>query len=173
MYARVLSGAISSVIDALNCAHRPDSRPSIDTGTLAVSMMWVERNQGVSRRVHRPGQWCGFEHPQYGTIVLTATLASIGTAGVPGAGLIMLSLVLASVGLPLEGVAIIAGIDRILDMARTALNVAGDCAVATVVARSEGEIDQAIYETPHVLRADGSLAPQEASPAAVPRQVSA
>ena len=59
----------------------------------------------------------------YITIILTATLASIGTAGVPGAGLIMLSLVLTSVGLPLEGVAIIAGIDRILDMARTALNV--------------------------------------------------
>jgi Na+/H+-dicarboxylate symporter len=61
----------------------------------------------------------------YITIILTSTLASIGTAGVPGAGLIMLSLVLTSVGLPLEGAALIAGIDRILDMARTALNVTG------------------------------------------------
>ena len=87
----------------------------------------------------------------YLTIILTATLASIGTAGVPGAGVIMLSLVLASVGLPLEGVAVIAGIDRILDMARTALNVTGDCAVAVVVAKSEGELDQQAYDTPHVL----------------------
>ena len=91
---------------------------------------------------------------QYLTIVLTATLASIGTAGVPGAGLIMLSLVLTSVGLPLEGVAIIAGIDRILDMARTAVNVAGDTAVACVIARSEGELDQSVYDTAHVLKAN-------------------
>lgn len=63
---------------------------------------------------------------QYLMIILTATLASVGTAGVPGAGLIMLGLVLTSVGLPLEGVALIAGIDRILDMARTTVNVAGD-----------------------------------------------
>lgn len=83
----------------------------------------------------------------YVTIILTATLASIGTAGVPGAGLIMLSLVLTSVGLPLEGVAIIAGIDRILDMARTCLNVVGDSMVATLVAKSEGELDLAVYNS--------------------------
>ncbi|WP_241503958.1 dicarboxylate/amino acid:cation symporter [Pelagibaculum spongiae] len=78
---------------------------------------------------------------QYLTIIATATLASIGTAGVPGAGLIMLSLVLTAVGLPMEGVAIIAGIDRILDMARTTLNVTGDLMVTTVIARTEGELD--------------------------------
>lgn len=89
----------------------------------------------------------------YLTIVLAATLASIGTAGVPGGGLIMLSMVLTSVGLPLEGVAIIAGIDRILDMARTTLNVVGDCACTVLVAKSEGEIDRAAYNTPHVLAA--------------------
>lgn len=83
----------------------------------------------------------------YLTIVLTATLASIGTAGVPGAGLIMLSLVLTSVGLPLEGVAIIAGIDRILDMARTSINVVGDAMVATLVAKSEGELNLAVYNS--------------------------
>ena len=81
----------------------------------------------------------------YLMIILTATLASIGTAGVPGAGLIMLSLVLTSVGLPLEGVAIIAGIDRVLDMARTSLNVVGDAMVATLVAKSEGELDRKVY----------------------------
>ncbi|WP_337995760.1 dicarboxylate/amino acid:cation symporter [Oleispirillum naphthae] len=83
----------------------------------------------------------------YVTIILTATLASIGTAGVPGAGLIMLSLVLSSVGLPLEGVAIIAGIDRVLDMARTSLNVVGDGMVATLVAKSEGELDLAVFNS--------------------------
>ena len=77
---------------------------------------------------------------QMGTIVLTATLASIGTAGVPGAGLIMLSMVLQAVGLPLEGVALIAGIDRILDMMRTCVNIVGDASCAVVVAKTEKEI---------------------------------
>ncbi|MCG9695713.1 dicarboxylate/amino acid:cation symporter [Shewanella sp. Isolate11] len=77
----------------------------------------------------------------YITIILTATLASIGTAGVPGAGLVMLTLVLTTVGLPLEGVAIIAGIDRVLDMARTVVNVAGDLVATTIIAKSEDELD--------------------------------
>ena len=72
-------------------------------------------------------------------IVLTATLASIGTAGVPGAGLIMLTLVLTAVGLPLEGAVLVAGIDAVLDMARTCINVVGDSCVAAVVASTEGE----------------------------------
>lgn len=74
------------------------------------------------------------------TIVLTATLASIGTAGVPGAGLIMLTMVLQSVNLPLEGIALIAGIDRILDMARTCINVVGDISASVVVAATENEL---------------------------------
>jgi len=73
------------------------------------------------------------------SIILTATLASIGTAGVPGAGLIMLTLVLTAVGLPVEGVALVAGIDAVLDMARTCVNIVGDSCVATVVAATEGE----------------------------------
>ena len=73
-------------------------------------------------------------------IVLTATLASIGTAGVPGAGLVMLTMVLTSVNLPLEGLVLVAGIDRILDMARTAINITGDAAAAVVVAATEGEL---------------------------------
>ncbi|MBQ3112184.1 MAG: dicarboxylate/amino acid:cation symporter, partial [Firmicutes bacterium] len=67
------------------------------------------------------------------TIILTATLASIGTAGVPGSGLIMLTMVLQSVGLPIEGMALIAGIDRILDMGRTVVNITGDAACAVCV----------------------------------------
>lgn len=81
----------------------------------------------------------------YMAIILTSTLASIGTAGVPGAGLIMLSLVLTTVGLPLEGLAIVAGIDRILDMARTSVNVCGDLMVTTLIGKSENELDEAIY----------------------------
>jgi Na+/H+-dicarboxylate symporter len=78
--------------------------------------------------------------PQYLTIILTATLASIGTAGVPGAGMIMLTMVLQAVGLPLDGILLIAGIDRVLDMARTCVNVTGDGAGAVVVAATEGEL---------------------------------
>lgn len=80
------------------------------------------------------------------TIILTATLASIGTAGVPGAGMIMLGMVLQSVGLPIEGIALIAGVDRILDMMRTMINITGDAACAVIVAATEGELDRAVFE---------------------------
>lgn len=70
-------------------------------------------------------------------IILTGTLASIGTAGVPGAGMIMLAMVLQSVGLPLEGIALVAGIDRVLDMIRTTLNITGDGAASVVINQSE------------------------------------
>ncbi|MET3576409.1 dicarboxylate/amino acid:cation symporter [Bhargavaea ullalensis] len=72
------------------------------------------------------------------TVVLTAVLASIGTAAVPGAGLIMLAMVLTSVGLPVEGIALVLGVDRLLDMVRTAVNITGDAACAVVVSQSEG-----------------------------------
>ncbi len=71
------------------------------------------------------------------TIVLTATLASIGTAGVPGAGMVMLAMVLASVGLPLDGIALVAGVDRIFDMGRTVVNITGDASCALVVSNLE------------------------------------
>ncbi|MFP7347199.1 dicarboxylate/amino acid:cation symporter [Bacillus safensis] len=71
------------------------------------------------------------------TVVLTAVLASIGTAGVPGVGLIMLAMVLNSVGLPVEGIALILGIDRLLDMARTVVNITGDAACAVIVTETE------------------------------------
>lgn len=82
----------------------------------------------------------------YLTVILTATLASIGTAGVPGVGLITLALVLQQVGLPVEGIALIIGVDRLLDMMRTAVNVSGDAMVSTVVARSEGQFDEALFK---------------------------
>lgn len=77
-----------------------------------------------------------------GTVILTATLASVGTAGVPGVGLVTLAMVLTSVGLPTEGIALIMGIDRILDMARTAVNVTGDAVCTTIVAHHEGLVDK-------------------------------
>lgn len=84
----------------------------------------------------------------YLAVVLTATLASIGTAAVPSAGLIMIALVLGQVGLPVEGIALIIGIDRLLDMLRTAVNVCGDGAVSCFVARSEGVLDYATFNDP-------------------------
>ena len=75
------------------------------------------------------------------TIILTATLASVGTAGVPGAGMIMLAMVLQSVGLPIEGIAIVAGVDRIFDMGRTTVNITGDAACALIVSKLEEKKD--------------------------------
>lgn len=85
----------------------------------------------------------------YLMVILTATLASIGTAGVPGVGLVMLAMVLTSVGLPVEGIGLIIGIDRLLDMTRTAVNITGDAMVSCLVGRSEKCIDVARYNDPN------------------------
>lgn len=83
-------------------------------------------------------------------VILTATLASIGTAGVPGVGLIMLAMVLKQVGLPVEGIALIIGVDRLLDMLRTSVNITGDAACAYIISENEkrreeqGKTDPAI-----------------------------
>ena len=84
----------------------------------------------------------------YLTVVLTATLASIGTAAVPGVGLVMLVMVLNQVGLPVEGIGLIIGVDRLLDMTRTATNVTGDAMVTTVVANSEDFLDRTVFNDP-------------------------
>lgn len=136
-------------------------------GTLPATIRNVENNLGVSNKVSSfvlplgatinmdgtaiyQGVSVVFIAQFYGldltmtqllTVVLTTVLSSIGTAGVPGAGLIMLTMVLSSIGLPLEGIALIAGIDRILDMLRTTLNITGDASAAVVVAGTEGEIE--------------------------------
>ena len=80
------------------------------------------------------------------TVVLMGVLAAIGTAGVPGAGLIMTTVVFTQVGIPLEAVALIAGIDRILDMIRTSINVVGDVASAVVVTSLEGDLNSEPYQ---------------------------
>jgi len=81
----------------------------------------------------------------YLMVVLTATLASIGTAGVPGVGLVMLAMVLRQVNLPVEGIGLVLGVDRLLDMVRTAVNVTGDASVSCVVAKSEGRLGLETY----------------------------
>ena len=84
----------------------------------------------------------------YLTVIGMAVLASIGTAGVPGVGLIMLAMVFHQVGLPIEGIALIMGVDRLLDMMRTAVNVTGDATITTIVARSEDKISMETFNDP-------------------------
>ena len=155
------------IIDAIAVAYSTAS----SSGTLPITIRCARKNLGVSDSIssfilplgatinmdgtamyqgvaalfiaQAYGIELAFGH--YVTIILTSTLASIGSAGVPGAGLIMLTLVLNSVGLPIEGIALIAGIDRILDMARTTVNVVGDCMVTVLIAKSENELDERVY----------------------------
>lgn len=81
-------------------------------------------------------------------VIVMAVLASIGTAGVPGVGTVMLTMVLTEVGLPIEGIALILGVDRLMDMARTVVNVTGDAVVTAIVARSEGALDLRTFANP-------------------------
>ena len=85
---------------------------------------------------------------QYLTIIGMSVLASIGTAGVPGVGLIMLAMVFDQVGLPVAGIGLILGVDRLLDMVRTAVNITGDATVTCIVARGEGVIDIDTFNNP-------------------------
>lgn len=139
---------------------------SSSSATLPVTMECVEENVGVSNEISSfvlplgatinmdgtalyQGVAAVFIAQVFGmdlnitqqlTIVLTATLASIGAAGVPGVGMITLTMVLKAIGVPLEGIALILGVDRILDMCRTIVNITGDAACATVVASTEGQL---------------------------------
>ena len=98
-------------------------------------------------------------------VILTATLASIGTAAVPGVGLITLALVLEQAGLPVEGIALIIGVDRLLDMVRTAVNVTGDATVSLIVARSENQFDERVYLNPNAdMGDDGDEQPALVTP---------
>ena len=142
--------------------------------TIPMNISYLERRMGVSRRVSSftiplgatinmdgtaimqgvavvfTAQLFGVPlgPAEYATVIATATLASIGTAGVPSVGLITLSMVFNSVGLPLEGVALIMGIDRIVDMLRTAVNITGDAVVTTIVAKQAGAMNRAVYNDP-------------------------
>ncbi len=83
----------------------------------------------------------------YASVILTATLASIGTAGVPGSGVIMLSMVITQIGLPIEAVGIVMGVDRLIDMVRTSINITGDILCSTIVAKSEGMLDEEVFNS--------------------------
>jgi Na+/H+-dicarboxylate symporter len=82
---------------------------------------------------------------QYLMVVVMVIMASIGTAGIPSVGLVLLAGVLGQVGLPAEGIALILGVDRLLDMTRTVVNITGDSAITTIVAKSEGELDETVF----------------------------
>ncbi|NBT59453.1 dicarboxylate/amino acid:cation symporter, partial [bacterium] len=103
--------------------------------------------QGVATLFVAQAYGIHFGLKEYVMVILTATLASIGTAGVPGVGLVMLAMVFQQVGLPLEAIGIIMAVDRPLDMARTVVNVTGDGVVSCVVAKSEKELDFNTYES--------------------------
>jgi len=107
----------------------------------------------------------------YLTVILMSVLASIGTAGVPGVGLIMLSMVFAQVGLPIEGIGLILGVDRLLDMIRTTVNVTGDAVVSCVVAKSEGKMDLAVYKNAEAGMAGSSVTFDPAAEAALAREI--
>ena len=149
---------------------------STSAGTLPVTMANVEDNLGVSKKVSGfvlplgatmnmdgtaiymgiaamfTAQALGMDLGvgQYATIILTGTLASIGAASIPSAGLIIMPVVLSSVGLPLGAIALFFPIDRIMDMMRTMTNITGDSMVSVLVAKSEGELDEATFNAPPV-----------------------
>jgi Na+/H+-dicarboxylate symporter len=93
----------------------------------------------------------------YATLVMTTTMAAIGTAGVPGGGFLMLSAVLTSLGLPLEGLAILVGIDRLREMVTTVLNILGDAAVTVLIAKQEGELDERKYYHSELVEFEGKI----------------
>ena len=108
-------------------------------GTLPINMDGTAIYQGVCAIFIASCYGIQLTLPQMLTIVLTATLASIGTAGVPGAGMVMLAMVLTSVGLPVDGIALVAGVDRIFDMGRTTVNITGDAACTVIVSNLEAK----------------------------------
>ena len=144
---------------------------AISNATIPLSIDTLERKMGVSRRISSftiplgatinmdgtsimQGVAVVFIAQAYGivltpmdyvTVIATATLASIGTAGVPSVGLVTLSMVLTSVGLPIEGIGFIMGIDRILDMSRTAVNITGDAVCTTIVANQNRALDKEVF----------------------------
>ncbi len=106
-----------------------------------INMDGTAMMQGVAVMFTAQAYGIALTPADYVTVISTATLASIGTAGVPGVGLVMLTLVLQSVGLPIEAIGVIMGIDRLLDMTRTSVNVAGDAICTTILSFKEKEID--------------------------------
>ena len=125
----------------LECAERLGARREVASFVLplgaTINMDGTAIYQGVCAVFIATAYGIDLTMGQMLTIVLTATLASIGTAGVPGAGMVMLAMVLQSVNVPVEGIALVAGIDRVFDMGRTTVNITGDAACAIIVSHME------------------------------------
>lgn len=134
-----------------NAEHNLGVKPSIASFTIplgaTLNMDGTAIMQGVATVFISEALGIDIGVQGYLMVILTATLSSIGTAGVPGVGLIMLAMVFDQVGLPVAAIGVIYGVDRLLDMARTAVNVTGDAVVSTIVAQSEGEFDQSIFDS--------------------------
>jgi dicarboxylate/amino acid:cation (Na+ or H+) symporter, DAACS family len=152
------------------------------SATLPVSMHCTQKNLGVSKNMTSfilplgstinmngaaifQGMSAIFVSQAYGihlgwqalvTLVVTATLSSIGAAGIPGTGFIMLSAVFASVGIPIEGLALLAGIDRMREMVSSVLNILGDAVVAVTIAKQEGELNESQYNHEELVELEGS-----------------
>jgi Na+/H+-dicarboxylate symporter len=123
--------------DNLNCS--PETTSFVLPLGATVNMDGTALYQGVAAIFIAQVYGMDLDISQQATIVLSATLASVGAAGVPGAGMITLAMVLTAIGVPTEGLALILGVDRLLDMFRTATNVVGDSTATVLMARLEGE----------------------------------
>ena len=146
------SSSVGSLPFARGCSERLGARKEVASFVLplgaTINMDGTAIYQGVCAVFIASCYGIDLTIGQMATIVLTATLASIGTAGVPGAGMVMLAMVLQSVNIPVEGIALVAGIDRIFDMGRTTINITGDAACAVVVSKME---DRKVARTKSVL----------------------
>jgi Na+/H+-dicarboxylate symporter len=141
MFAFSSSSSVGTLPTNLECAEKLGADRDIASFVLplgaTINMDGTAIYQGVCSIFIASCFGISLTFPQMLTIVLTATLASIGTAGVPGAGMVMLAMVLGSVGLPVEGIALVAGVDRIFDMGRTVVNITGDTSCAIIVSAME------------------------------------
>ena len=143
MFAFSSASSVGTLPINLNCTEKMGAKREIASFVLplgaTINMDGTAIYQGVCAIFIASCYGIDLTLNQMITIVLTATLASIGTAGVPGAGMIMLAMVLTSVGLPVDGIALVAGVDRIFDMGRTAVNITGDAACTMVVSNLEAK----------------------------------
>ena len=133
-----------------NAEHRLGVKPAVASFTIplgaTINMDGTAIMQGVATVFIAQALGVDIGLQGYLMVVVTATLASIGTAGVPGVGLVMLAMVFQQVGLPVAAIGVIYGVDRLLDMARTAVNVTGDAVISVIIARGENEFDQQVFE---------------------------
>lgn len=141
MFAFSSASSVGTLPLNLECAEKLGAKKDVASFVLplgaTINMDGTAIYQGVCAVFIATCYGINLTLPQMITIVLTATLASIGTAGVPGAGMVMLAMVLQSVGLPVEGIALVAGVDRIFDMGRTTVNITGDAACSIIVSKLE------------------------------------